>query len=122
MLSNRDQLALIMIGEIVKSESAVTLQSICDSIDYSISYIEKVAGELRRKGVIEGIRGPGGGYIIAKDMSNIPLTDVIFTSQRPLQPLAKDLLIERSEWFIREYMKNASLGDLLRKFSGATSA
>lgn len=43
----------------------------------SVSSLEKIAALLRRAGLLRAVRGPGGGYILARPASQINLADII---------------------------------------------
>lgn len=120
MLSNRDQLALHMVCAIAKSKKAIAIPEIQENVKYSISYLEKVAKELRLGGIIKGVRGPGGGYVLARKAENILLTEVIFTTKILVQPLEGSVLVEGTEEFIRERLQSTTLSDLLGQFDWST--
>ncbi|SUA23856.1 DNA-binding protein [Neisseria gonorrhoeae] len=44
---------------------AVKLSAISERQNISLSYLEQLFGKLRRAGLVESLRGPGGGYILA---------------------------------------------------------
>lgn len=62
----------------------VTLAGISERQKISLSYLEQLFGKLRRKGLVESVRGPGGGYCLAKPMSDISVADVILAVDEPL--------------------------------------
>ena len=43
----------------------------------SLSYLEQLFSKLRMRGLVKSIRGPGGGYMLNKDPSNLNLLDII---------------------------------------------
>lgn len=55
----------------------VTLSGISDRQKISLSYLEQLFGKLRRFGLVESVRGPGGGYYLAKKMDDITMADII---------------------------------------------
>lgn len=55
----------------------VTLAEISESQDISLSYLEQLFAKLRRNGLVEGVRGPGGGYRLAKAPGEITVADII---------------------------------------------
>lgn len=57
--------------------SPVTLADISDNQGISLSYLEQLFAALRRKQLVRGVRGPGGGYYLAKDASEISIADII---------------------------------------------
>ncbi len=55
----------------------VTLAGISDRQGISLSYLEQLFGRLRRQEIVESVRGPGGGYCLAKPLSAISVADII---------------------------------------------
>ena len=47
----------------------------------SLSYLEQLFGKLRRAGLVDNIRGPGGGYILAADARNISIAQIITAAE-----------------------------------------
>jgi Rrf2 family transcriptional regulator, iron-sulfur cluster assembly transcription factor len=58
-------------------EGPVTLAEVSERQKISLSYLEQLFGKLRRHGLVESVRGPGGGYNIAKPAATISVSDVI---------------------------------------------
>lgn len=55
----------------------VTLAGISERQKISLSYLEQLFGRLRRQGLVESVRGPGGGYCMAKPLAEISVADII---------------------------------------------
>lgn len=55
----------------------VTLADISQCQGISLSYLEQLFSKLRRSGLVKGVRGPGGGYTLAKPASEISVADII---------------------------------------------
>ena len=55
----------------------VSLGSISKRRQVSLSYLEQLFSHLRREGLVESARGPGGGYRLARDMRLIPVAEII---------------------------------------------
>lgn len=62
----------------------VTLAEISARQKISLSYLEQLFGRLRRHGLVDSVRGPGGGYCIAKDMSAISVASIILAVDEPI--------------------------------------
>jgi Rrf2 family iron-sulfur cluster assembly transcriptional regulator len=60
-----------------KGESPVTLADISVNQGISLSYLEQLFAALRNKKLVRGIRGPGGGYFLAKPSEEISIADII---------------------------------------------
>jgi Rrf2 family iron-sulfur cluster assembly transcriptional regulator len=55
----------------------VTLAGISERQSISLSYLEQLFSRLRRNGLVKSVRGPGGGYRIAKKLSEISVSEII---------------------------------------------
>ena len=60
-----------------KHGQLVSLPSIAASQAVSAAYLEQIFAKLRRAGLVSAIRGPGGGYRLAKDAANITVADIM---------------------------------------------
>lgn len=58
-------------------EGPVTLADISDSQGISLSYLEQLFASLRSKGLVRGVRGPGGGYYLGRERDEISIADII---------------------------------------------
>jgi len=65
-------------------EGPVTLAGISDRQKISLSYLEQLFGKLRRHRLVASVRGPGGGYTLAKGMGEISVADIIVAVDEPL--------------------------------------
>jgi Rrf2 family iron-sulfur cluster assembly transcriptional regulator len=55
----------------------VTLADISSQQSISISYLEQLFAKLRQHGLVTGMRGPGGGYFLARPASEITIARVL---------------------------------------------
>lgn len=55
----------------------VTLAGISERQKISLSYLEQLFGKLRRRALVESVRGPGGGYNLARDASRVTVAEII---------------------------------------------
>ena len=55
----------------------VTLAGISDRQKISLSYLEQLFGKLRRHKLVDSVRGPGGGYCLARPMDRISVADIV---------------------------------------------
>ncbi len=62
----------------------VTLAGISQRQDISLSYLEQLFGKLRRHEIVESVRGPGGGYNLARKAQNVTVADIIIAVDEPL--------------------------------------
>ena len=62
----------------------VTLSGISERQKISLSYLEQLFGKLRRRALVESVRGPGGGYHLARDAAQVTVADIIRAVEEPL--------------------------------------
>ena len=62
----------------------VTLAEISQRQKISLSYLEQLFGKLRRRALVDSVRGPGGGYRLAKDMAQVSVADIILAVDEPI--------------------------------------
>ncbi len=55
----------------------VTLADISQCQGISLSYLEQLFACLRKDGLVKGVRGPGGGYRLARPASEISIAEII---------------------------------------------
>jgi len=55
----------------------VTLADISQCQGISLSYLEQLFSKLRKEGLVDGVRGPGGGYRLGKTANRISIADII---------------------------------------------
>ncbi len=55
----------------------VPLAAICARQQVSLSYMEQLFSRLRRAGLVESTRGPGGGYTLGRALEGISLADIV---------------------------------------------
>jgi len=109
----------------------VTLNDIAKRQNISLSYLEQLFARLRRAGMVEGVRGPGGGYQLSRNSMQINIADIIAAVDETIDStrcggkancqnahpcLTHDLWMGLSEQ-IRGYLATISLHDLLQRKS-----
>jgi len=62
----------------------VTLAGISERQKISLSYLEQLFGKLRKNNVVASVRGPGGGYCLARPANKIAIVDIITAVDEPL--------------------------------------
>jgi Rrf2 family transcriptional regulator, iron-sulfur cluster assembly transcription factor len=62
----------------------VTLAAVSERQRISLSYLEQLFGKLRRCGLVESVRGPGGGYNLARPAEQVSVADVILAVDEPI--------------------------------------
>ena len=103
-------------------EGPVTLAEISGRQKISLSYLEQLFGKLRRHQLVESIRGPGGGYRLARDMGEVTVADIILAVDEPIdatQCSGKENCRDDQKCLTHDLW--AALNDRIFDFLGATS-
>ena len=66
-------------------DDPTSLCEISDRQEISLSYLEQLFAKLRRAGLVRSVRGPGGGYCLARDCCDIPIADIIVAVDEPIR-------------------------------------
>lgn len=76
------RLAIIAMMDLAlhQNQGPVPLSAISARQQVSPSYLDLLFGRLRRGGLVVGMRGPGGGYTLARDAESISLADIVRAS------------------------------------------
>ena len=64
---------------------AVALAEIAARQEISLAYLEQLFARLRRKGLVESVRGPGGGYRLAKTAGETSVAEVVHAVDEPMR-------------------------------------
>jgi Rrf2 family iron-sulfur cluster assembly transcriptional regulator len=60
-----------------QEKGPVSLAAISERQDISLSYLEQLFAKLRRNGIVNSTRGPGGGYSLKRNADDISVSDII---------------------------------------------
>jgi len=66
----------------------VPLSRISEREEISLHYLEQLFNKLRKGGVVESVRGPSGGFRLARKPSEITIEEVIRIVEGPIVPVA----------------------------------
>lgn len=67
-----------------QDKGPVALAGISQRQEISLSYLEQLFGKLRRHEIVESVRGPGGGYNLARRAEDVTIADIIIAVDEPL--------------------------------------
>lgn len=110
-------------------EGPITLADIAQRQGISLSYLEQLFSRLRKRHLVSSVRGPGGGYSLGREASDISVAQVItavdetvdttrcggaHNCQNSHQCLTHDLWQELS-CRIFDYLSSISLQDLMNR-------
>ncbi len=67
-----------------QTRGPVTLAAISERQHISLSYLEQLFGKLRRAKLVTSVRGPGGGYCLARPTGSITVAEIITAVDEPM--------------------------------------
>ena len=68
----------------------VSLSAIAERQGISLPYLEQLFFSLRRAGLVQSARGPGGGYRLARPAHEIPVTEILHAVDESLSAMGCD--------------------------------
>ena len=110
-------------------KGAVTLADIAKRQGISLSYLEQLFAKLRRSGLVDSVRGPGGGYNLAMEPNKISIAKIIVAINENIdatrcggeknchgdEPCLTHQLWEDLSTRIHDFLNGITLGDLVNK-------
>ena len=78
-LSTKGRYAMVALADLAlaRGEDLVSLAEVSRRQDISLPYLEQLFVKLRRAGLVEAVRGPGGGYKLARSPADIRISEVL---------------------------------------------
>jgi Rrf2 family iron-sulfur cluster assembly transcriptional regulator len=142
-LSTKGRYAVMAMADLAgqAEDRPVSLADIAERQQLSLSYLEQIFARLRRRGLVTSIRGPGGGYRLARPAEATSVADVVAAVDEPLRAtrcaghagpgkgcmrggarcLTHDLWAETGRRIV-EYFASVSLADVAQGRIGAESS
>jgi Rrf2 family iron-sulfur cluster assembly transcriptional regulator len=86
-LSTKGRYAVMAMVDLARHSGGkpVALGEIAARQEISLSYLEQLFGRLRRGGLVKSVRGPGGGYLLARGMDDTRISDIILAVDEPIK-------------------------------------
>lgn len=86
-LSTKGRYAVMALADIAlhASHGPVALATVAERQDISLDYLEQLFLKLRKAGLVDSARGPGGGYRLARDAEDIRISEIVLAVDEPLQ-------------------------------------
>ncbi len=89
ILTTKARYAVMAVLEIWHSHQqnnkAINLNQIAIAQNISLSYLEQIFSALKKSGIVIAVKGPGGGYILAKTPQEITIANIIKAIGEPIK-------------------------------------
>ena len=93
LISSKGRYALrlmIYIAAFGDAEGKISLREVSDREKISLKYLEQLVRPLMHAGLLKSVRGKGGGYMMAKDPSEVLAGDILRAVEGTTSPVACD--------------------------------
>jgi len=86
-LSTKGRYAVMALVDLASQTDGrpVALADIAERQEISLSYLEQLFAKLRRGGLVRSVRGPGGGYLLARAAAETRVSDAILAVDEPIR-------------------------------------
>ena len=142
-LSTKGRYAVMAMADLAKNgradgvQRAVSLAEIAARQEISLSYLEQLFARLRKSGLVQSVRGPGGGYRLAKGAHETVVAEIVLAVDEPIRAtrcighsspkgcmMAGERCITHNLWEdlgaeIHAYLASVSLEDVVLNRTGA---
>ncbi|MBN2427084.1 MAG: Rrf2 family transcriptional regulator [Deltaproteobacteria bacterium] len=80
--------AMVSLALLYEEGKPVSIKDIAKKEDLSLNYLEQLFAMLRRNQIVKSVRGPGGGYVLARDACDIRVDEIIDSVEETLVPVS----------------------------------
>lgn len=133
MVSTKGRYALRVFIDLAEHNSGayIPLSDIAKRQEISEKYLESIVSVLSKRGLVDALRGKGGGYRLNRSPDEYTVADILYAVEGPLVPVAclesKPNRCERAsvcktigmwthlEEIINNYLQSVTIGDLIRE-------
>jgi Rrf2 family iron-sulfur cluster assembly transcriptional regulator len=88
-LSTKGRYAVMAMTDLARRQDepcrGVALAEIATRQEISLSYLEQLFARLRRKGLVQSARGPGGGYRLTRTAAETSIAEIVLAVDEPLR-------------------------------------
>lgn len=87
ILSTKGRYAVMAMVDLAiqPQEKPTGLAAIAQRQEIPLAYLEQIFARLKRSGLLHSVRGPGGGYRLARALEDITIADIMKASEEPMK-------------------------------------
>lgn len=86
-LTTKARYAVMALVDLASRSEAVPIKlaDIAERQEISLSYLEQLFSRLRRAALVRSVRGPGGGYLLARPRETVSIADIVLAVDEPIR-------------------------------------
>lgn len=86
-LSTKGRYAVMAMADLARNgaDRAVSLAEIAARQEISLSYLEQLFARLRKAGLVNSVRGPGGGYKLSRTSLDTMVAEIVLAVDEPIK-------------------------------------
>ena len=86
-LSTKGRYAVMAMADLARNgaDRAVSLAEIATRPETYLSYLEQLFARLRKSGLVKSVRGPGGGYRLAREACETAVAEIVLAVDEPIR-------------------------------------
>ena len=90
MVSTRGRYALRVMIDLAQQKGGgfIPLSDVAERQDISEKYLESIVSSLSKKGLVDSVRGKGGGYKLNKPAEQYTVAEILRATEGPMAPVA----------------------------------
>jgi len=81
LLTRASEYALLSLDVIRKSDTPIGAEQLANELSIPKSFLAKILQSLAKQGILESRKGAHGGFILARDVTEISVKDIIFAAE-----------------------------------------
>lgn len=125
-ISSKGRYALRIMVDLAQKDELTSIKEISIEQGISLKYLEQIVAMLQKANLVEGFRGPNGGYKLTRKPENIPLSEILEATEGKISIVGclsgdcdkSNACKTRNVWEklnqnIYDYLKSVTLIDLI---------
>jgi Rrf2 family iron-sulfur cluster assembly transcriptional regulator len=87
ILSTKGRYAVMAMVDLAtqSGEKPVGLASIAERQQIPLAYLEQIFARLKKSGLVQSVRGPGGGYFLAREADEMNIAEIMYAAGEPIK-------------------------------------
>ena len=87
ILGTKSRYAVMAMADLANhaTEKPVKLAEIAARQEIPLNYLEQIFSLLRQHNLVKSVKGPGGGYLLARSIDTLPLSEIVLAAEEEIR-------------------------------------